>query len=66
MAHPELELVEKALNRPQHSALQGIYPSTEKIASTFGAKGFFKIITNLILPKKLKNPTIFGGVFHYL
>ena len=46
MAHPELELVEKALNRPQHSALQGIYPSTEKIASTFGAKGFFKLITN--------------------
>ena len=46
MAHPELELVEKALNKPQQSALQGIYPSTEKIASTFGAKGFFKIISN--------------------
>ncbi len=46
MAHPELELVEKAFNRPVRSALQGIYPSTEKIASSFGAKGFFKIITN--------------------
>ncbi len=46
MAHPELELVEKAFSRPVQSALQGIYPSTEKIASSFGAKGFFKIITN--------------------
>ena len=46
MAHPELDLVEKALNRPVQSALQGIYPSTEKIASSFGAKGFYKIITN--------------------
>ena len=46
MAHPELELVEKALNRPVQSALQGIYPSTEKIASSFDAKGFFKIMTN--------------------
>ncbi len=46
MAHPELELVEKAFSRPVQSALQGIYPSTEKIASSFGAKGFFKIMTN--------------------
>ncbi len=46
MAHPELELVEKAFNRPVRSALQGIYPSTEKIASSFGAKGFAKIMAN--------------------
>ena len=46
MAHPELELIEKALNRSVQSALQGIYPSTEKIASSFGAKGFAKIMAN--------------------
>ncbi len=46
MAHPELELVETVLSRPVQSALQGIYPSTEKIASSFGAKGFSRIMTN--------------------
>ena len=46
LAHPELELVEKALSRKAHSGMQGIYPSTEKIASSLGTKGFFNIITN--------------------
>ena len=46
MVHPELDLVEKALSRKAHSGMQGIYPSTEKIGSTFGAKGFYKIICN--------------------
>ena len=46
MAHPELELVEKAMNRPVRSGMQGIYPSSEKIASTFGAKGFYNIVCN--------------------
>ena len=46
LAHPELELVEKALSRKAHSGLQGIYPSTEKIASSLGTKGFYNIITN--------------------
>ena len=44
--HPELDLVEKALSRKSHSGMQGIYPSTEKIGSTLGAKGFYKIICN--------------------
>ena len=46
LAHPELELVEKAMSRKAHSGMQGIYPSTEKIASSLGTKGFFNIITN--------------------
>ena len=46
MVHPELDLVEKALSRKTHSGMQGIYPSTEKIGSTFGAKGFYKIVCN--------------------
>ena len=46
LAHPELELVEKALSRKAHSGMQGIYPSTEKIGSTLGTKGFFNIIAN--------------------
>ena len=46
MVHPELDLVEKALSRKNHSGMQGIYPSTEKIGSTLGAKGFYKIICN--------------------
>ena len=44
MAHPELDLVEKAASRKFNSGMQGIYPSTEKIASALGAKGFYKII----------------------
>ena len=28
LAHPEMELVEKALSRKAHSGMQGIYPST--------------------------------------
>ena len=46
LAHPEMELVEKALSRKAHSGMQGIYPSTEKIGSTLGTKGFFNIIAN--------------------
>ena len=45
-AHPELELVEQALNRTDRFAMQGIYSSTEKIASTLGTKGFIKLIHN--------------------
>ena len=46
MVHPELDLVEKAASRKFNSGMQGIYPSTEKIASALGAKGFYKIICN--------------------
>ncbi|MBO4993782.1 MAG: ATP-dependent DNA helicase RecG [Alistipes sp.] len=45
-AHPELELVERAMSREDRYAMQGIYSSTEKIASTLGAKGFLTIIRN--------------------
>ena len=44
MVHPELDLVEKAFSRKANSGMQGIYPSTEKIASSFGAKGFYNIV----------------------
>ena len=46
MVHPELDLVEKAATRKYNSGMQGIYPSTEKISATFGAKGFYKIMCN--------------------
>ena len=46
MVHPELDLVEKAISQKAVSTMQGIYPSTEKIASSLGAKGFYKIICN--------------------
>ena len=46
LAHPELELVEKALSRKAHSGMQGIYPSTEKIGSALGTKGFYNIVAN--------------------
>lgn len=46
VVHPELEMVEKALSRKVLSGMQGIYPSTEKMASTFGTKGFYRILCN--------------------
>ena len=46
MVHPELDLVEKVASRKYNSGMQGIYPSTEKIGSALGAKGFYKIICN--------------------
>ena len=45
-AHPELELVEQVMSRTDRFAMQGIYSSTEKIASTLGTKGFLKLIRN--------------------
>ena len=44
--HPELEMVEKALSRTARSGMQGIYPSTEKIASALGNKGYYRILCN--------------------
>ena len=46
LAHPELETMEQALARKVESGMQGIYPSTEKLASTFGTKGLYRIICN--------------------
>ena len=46
LAHPEIETMEQALSRKAESGLQGIYPSTEKISSSLGTKGFYRIIQN--------------------
>ncbi len=46
MAHPELETMEQALSRKAESGMQGIYPSTEKLSNTLGAKGMYQIIRN--------------------
>ena len=45
IAHPELETMEQALSRKAESGMQGIYPSTERISSSLGTKGFYRIIT---------------------
>ncbi len=47
MIHPEVETVEKALSRKVESGMQGVYPSTEKLSSTFGAKGIYNIVCAL-------------------
>ncbi len=44
MVHPEVETMEQALSRKTTGALQGVYPSTEKISSTLGAKGFAALV----------------------
>ncbi len=44
MVHPELETMEQALTRRTTATLQGVYPSTEKISSTLGAKGFYALV----------------------
>ncbi|MBQ5620673.1 MAG: ATP-dependent DNA helicase RecG, partial [Alistipes sp.] len=46
LAHPELETMEQALSRKSESGMQGIYPSTEKISSSLGTKGFYRIVQN--------------------
>ncbi len=46
LAHPEIETMEQALSRKAESGLQGIYPSTEKISSSLGTKGFYRIVQN--------------------
>ena len=43
VVHPELETMEQSLSRRKESGRQGIYPSTEKITSMFGAKGLYPL-----------------------
>ncbi|MEE1098919.1 MAG: ATP-dependent DNA helicase RecG [Alistipes sp.] len=43
VVHPELETMEQSLSRRKESGMQGIYPSTEKITSMFGAKGLYPL-----------------------
>ncbi len=47
MVHPEIETIEKVLSRKVESAMQGVYPSTERLSNTLGAKGFYNIIVAL-------------------
>ncbi len=47
MVHPEIETMEKILSRPPMSSMQGVYPSTERLSSVMGAKGFHEIMTHL-------------------
>ncbi|MDO4757826.1 MAG: ATP-dependent DNA helicase RecG [Rikenellaceae bacterium] len=46
LAHPELETMEQHLSRKAESGMQGIYPSTEKISSSLGTKGFYRLVQN--------------------
>lgn len=59
LAHPELETMEQALSRKAESGMQGIYPSTEKITSSLGTKGFYRIIQNawaLVARSRIADP----------
>ena len=59
LAHPELETMEQALSRKTESGMQGIYPSTEKISSSFGTKGFYRIVQNawaLVSRQRIADP----------
>ena len=47
LVHPEAESVEKALSRREESGLQGIYPMTETLTSSLGAKGVYNIVCSL-------------------
>ncbi len=47
MVHPEVESVEVAFSRKAMSGMQGIYSSTERLSSSLGAKGFYKIVCNV-------------------
>ncbi|MFI3248233.1 MAG: ATP-dependent DNA helicase RecG [Rikenellaceae bacterium] len=47
MVHPEIETIEKVLSRKSESAMQGVYPSTERLSNALGTKGFYNIIVAL-------------------
>ncbi len=47
MVHPEVETIEKVLSRRVESAMQGVYPSTERLSNALGTKGFYNIIIAL-------------------
>ncbi len=43
MVHPEIETIEKVLSQKRQSAMQGVYPSTERLSNALGTRGFFNI-----------------------
>ncbi len=45
--HPEIETTEQALARRVESGLQGVYSTTERLARTFGTKGFYNMIIEI-------------------
>ncbi len=45
MVHPEVESIEKVMNRKIESGLQGVYSSTEKINNSVGVKGLYNIVS---------------------
>ena len=47
LIHPEIETVEKAFSRKAASGMQGVYSTTERLASVLGAKGFYLLVCNL-------------------
>ncbi len=47
MVHPEVETIEKVLSQKRESSMQGVYPSTEKLTSALGTKGFHNAIVAL-------------------
>ena len=47
LVHPEIETVEKAFSRKAASGMQGVYSTTERLASVLGAKGFYLLVCNL-------------------
>ncbi len=47
MVHPEMELVERMVNRP-NGALQGVYSTTEALSENqLGTKGIYNLVCNL-------------------
>lgn len=58
LAHPEVETIEQAMSRKAESGMQGIYPSTEKLSSTLGTKGLYRIVQNAwaLLRGRMKDP----------
>ncbi len=47
MVHPEVETIEKVLSQQRMSSMQGVYPSTERVNTSMGAKGLNTLITTL-------------------
>ena len=48
LVHPEVEPIEVAMMRKDRAALQGIYSTTERLATAMGAKGLHAIINKVL------------------
>ncbi len=45
--HPEIETIEKMLSQPVQSKLQGVYSTTERIATSMGTKWLYNLVATL-------------------